>query len=308
MIRRTILTAVAVGCVTVAPRFAAAAPPSPLPGSAILVPGSAGSQVAVLQADLAGANDAPGPVDGHYGPVTRAAVRRLQAGAGIAVDGVVGPRTWSALHARLLASYHVNDSLSANGAKYGDVGQAVSTLQQDLARDGYDPGPVNGVYLRTTAQAVYSLERQSGLPMTMRVRGAVLSAIMGGGSRTVARPSSAIAGNTIAGHPVVGSMQLTATAYGPSLRDNYPFGPVDYFGRPLVAGDVAVDPGVIPLGSLLWVYGYRTPMLPAGGFLARAVDTGGAIQGDRIDIYIGTSDAQLSRFGIQKVQVKLLGR
>ena len=111
---------------------------------------------------------------------------------------------------------------------------------------------------------------------------------------------------TIDGHTVVGTLDLTATAYAPTLQDNYPYGPVDYYGNPLVAGDVAVDPSVIPLGTLLWVTGYSSPDLPAGGFLAHAVDTGGAIQGDRIDIFINASESEVSNFGIQQVTAYIL--
>lgn len=103
------------------------------------------------------------------------------------------------------------------------------------------------------------------------------------------------------------TMQLVATAYGPSLQDNYPYGAVDYYGQPLVSGDVAVDPSVIPLGTRLYITGYQSPYLPAGGFYAVARDTGGAIKGGRVDIYINGSHAQVLSFGIQKVQVTILG-
>lgn len=111
----------------------------------------------------------------------------------------------------------------------------------------------------------------------------------------------------IVGHQVTGVLNLTATAYGPSLQDNYPYGATDYFGRPLIPGDVAVDPSVIPLGTRLWITGYSSPVLPQGGFMARAVDEGDAIQGNRVDIYINGSEATVSNFGVQHVTAYILG-
>lgn len=101
---------------------------------------------------------------------------------------------------------------------------------------------------------------------------------------------------------------MTATAYGPSRKDNYPYGATDYFGQPLRPGDVAVDPSVIPLGTRLWVSGYRSPALPAGGFEAVADDEGDAIQGNRIDIYLAAGRRAVSKFGIQRIRVTVLGR
>jgi hypothetical protein len=65
-----------------------------------LRPGSADPYAtSALQIALnAGAYDA-GPVDGKYGPVTRAAVRQFQSDQSITVDGLVGPQTWGALQA-----------------------------------------------------------------------------------------------------------------------------------------------------------------------------------------------------------------
>ncbi len=42
-------------------------------------------------------SSAPIPEDGDFGPVTDEATRRFQACAGITVDGLIGPQTWSHL-------------------------------------------------------------------------------------------------------------------------------------------------------------------------------------------------------------------
>ncbi|MED1204520.1 3D domain-containing protein [Heyndrickxia acidicola] len=59
---------------------------------------------------------------------------------------------------------------------------------------------------------------------------------------------------------------------------------------------IAVDPSVIPLGKKVWVEGYG---------IAIAGDTGGAIQGNRIDILMPNSQAALN-FGRQTVKVIIL--
>lgn len=59
---------------------------------------------------------------------------------------------------------------------------------------------------------------------------------------------------------------------------------------------VAVDPSVIPLGSKVWVEGY--------GY-AIAGDTGGAIKGNRIDLFVPSKD-QAYRFGRKNVKVRVL--
>lgn len=100
---------------------------------------------------------------------------------------------------------------------------------------------------------------------------------------------------------------FVATAYDRSAASNGPWGAVDYFGQPLKFGDVAVDPKVIPLGTRLWITGYSDPSLPKGGFYATADDEGGAIQGNRIDIYLPSSQ-QAVQFGIETVRVLRVGR
>lgn len=59
---------------------------------------------------------------------------------------------------------------------------------------------------------------------------------------------------------------------------------------------IAVDPSVIPLGSKVYVEGY--------GY-ATAADTGGAIQGNKIDLHVPTKEEALS-FGRQQVNVTIV--
>ncbi|MCA0972726.1 ubiquitin-like domain-containing protein [Halobacillus litoralis] len=59
---------------------------------------------------------------------------------------------------------------------------------------------------------------------------------------------------------------------------------------------IAVDPNVIPLGTRVWVEGY--------GY-AVAGDTGGAINGNRIDLFVPSKSKALS-FGRRNVKVKVL--
>ncbi len=105
----------------------------------------------------------------------------------------------------------------------------------------------------------------------------------------------------------VAAFRMVATSYDGSVASNGPWGAVNYFGQPLQFGDVAVDPSVIPLGSRLFISGYNDPALPRGGFYAIANDAGGAIQGNRIDIYLPTA-AQANRFGMEHVRVQLVSR
>ncbi len=59
---------------------------------------------------------------------------------------------------------------------------------------------------------------------------------------------------------------------------------------------IAVDPSVIKLGSKVWVEGYGT---------AIAVDTGGAIKGNKIDILVQT-EIQAITWGVKRVRIQVL--
>lgn len=59
---------------------------------------------------------------------------------------------------------------------------------------------------------------------------------------------------------------------------------------------ISVDPSIIPLGSKVWVEGYGE---------AIAADTGGAIKGNKIDVFISNKEAA-SNWGRRTVTIKIL--
>jgi 3D (Asp-Asp-Asp) domain-containing protein len=101
-------------------------------------------------------------------------------------------------------------------------------------------------------------------------------------------------------------LTMEATAYTSSPAENGKWGAVDYFGNTLSLGTIAVDPSVIPLGTQMFITGYAFPDLPEGGFIATATDTGSAVKGEHIDIYVPSDRKQALKFGKQTVKLYIL--
>jgi peptidoglycan hydrolase-like protein with peptidoglycan-binding domain/Flp pilus assembly protein TadD len=100
-----------------------------------------------LQQRLAVAGFRPGPIDGLYGPRTEAAVAHFQAATGLSIDGIAGPRTLTELSSPT--------PTVRPGAGYGSHGsRLVRELQRLLARAGYKPHGIDGLYGPHTGQAV----------------------------------------------------------------------------------------------------------------------------------------------------------
>jgi 3D (Asp-Asp-Asp) domain-containing protein len=113
---------------------------------------------------------------------------------------------------------------------------------------------------------------------------------------------------TASGKPLSYSkvINAVATAYSEVAAENGGWAGVDYFGNPLKIGTIAVDPNVIPLGTKVYITGYNSPGLPQGGLTATATDIGGAIKGNRVDIFLPTSTGPVADFGIQNVKIYVL--
>lgn len=102
-------------------------------------------------------------------------------------------------------------------------------------------------------------------------------------------------------------MDMRATAYTASYADtgkkpgDAGFG-ITATGVRAKRGIIAVDPRVIPLGSRVYV---EIPGVGADYGYAVAADTGSAIKGNKIDVYLDSSSA-VNSWGVRKVKVYIL--
>lgn len=95
-------------------------------------------------------------------------------------------------------------------------------------------------------------------------------------------------------------IDVTATAY--TYGDGGSYGDYTATGKAVKVGYIAVDPKVIPLHSRVYI------TYPDGSFMygfAVAEDTGGAIKGNRIDLFFETK-AECRQFGVRKAKVYIL--
>jgi len=101
----------------------------------------------------------------------------------------------------------------------------------------------------------------------------------------------------------VKALKMTATAYDATFescgkKPDHPGYGITYTGLRVRHGIAAVDPKVIPLGTYLYVEGYGE---------ALAADIGGSIKGNRIDLYLESSE-EVARYGRKTVKVYVLDK
>lgn len=154
--------------------------------------GSSGANVVVIQTSLNRiAQNYPAipkipAVDGVFGPRTEASVRSFQQIFGLTPDGIVGPGTWyeivrvyiavtelAELRSEGQQFYAINWS-PPGALRQGDTGEKVRQLQYMLAVlstyiPQIPPVTIDGIYGRSTANAVLAAQRRFRLPETGNV-------------------------------------------------------------------------------------------------------------------------------------------
>src|SRR3954470_11502261 len=120
-------------------------------------PVAAGPKVAAVQVALKRIGLYSATVDGVRGPLTKAAIVHFQRRRGLAVDGVVGPRTRRAFGKRGRPAF------GSRTMKRGARGWDVAAMQYILARRGYPPGGIDAVFGPMTDTALKNFQRAYGL-------------------------------------------------------------------------------------------------------------------------------------------------
>jgi len=117
------------------------------------VPGPSVKTVREVEALLKRAGFNPGKADGKVSPAFTSALKEFQTAWGLTANGSIDAKTLGKLRdtgKRVKEHAHKKDAYVSVGQKSGSI----KTLEQRLARLGYDVGKADGIYSRETADAV----------------------------------------------------------------------------------------------------------------------------------------------------------
>ena len=239
--------------------------------------GDQGPDVASIQSKLKKAGFLSDKADGIYGDNTVKAVSAFQKKIGIPVTGNVDARTLSVLNRVIDKGNRGTGSQIEDELTLGDSGDRVIKLQNLLLLHGYNPGGVDGQFGNGTKQAVMKLQKKNSMPLTGVVDEGVWNRLSRAPSLTGDYKQM---------------MSMQATAYAPNVGGTG----FTYSGNYAGKGHAAVDPAVIPIGSILFVEGY--------GYCI-ADDIGRSVKGNIIDVGVDTIE-QAYNWGSKQVKVYLV--
>lgn len=236
-------------------------------------------------------------ITGIFDEETKEAVKAFQTKHHIDPnDGIAGPYTIGALQV----------------LEEGDEGKPVELLQQKLNELGYYRDNIDGIFGTDTHHAVVDFQQQADIRVDGLVGPETISTLLGAGEElkkkaseetvAVAEPEENVASSSTTLEQAVSSQEgrkltVSATAYTANCAgcSGVTATGVNLHANPN-AKVIAVDPNVIPLGSKVHVEGYGT---------FTAADTGGAIKGNKIDIFMPNKQEAI-QFGRRNLEVTVL--
>ncbi|MFT8872201.1 MAG: peptidoglycan-binding protein [Sporolactobacillus sp.] len=291
----------------------------------VLQKGMHGEAVRTVQSILKAVGNYPlSTQTGYFGSTTETAVQNYQKATGLEVTGTVDRPTQQSL----IASVHRQMGLMSIGAS----GENVRYLQQFLTDLGYYSGNDDGIFGVLTRTAVLRIQQTTHIAVDGIVGPETWGSIEKLTSDKLHAEASPAASSAPTAPQSPDAAALTATASAqPAAAPAQPAAPPNV--QPAVstvrefyanstaytahcngcsgttatginliqnpdAKVVAVDPSVIPLGTKLYVEGY--------GY-AVAADTGGAIKGQKIDLFFN-SNADALQWGRRTVKVQILSK
>ncbi|MEO9139852.1 MAG: N-acetylmuramoyl-L-alanine amidase [Jatrophihabitans sp.] len=146
--------------------------------------GSAVAEVRSMLATIGLLNNTDPATARTFDAATELAVRHFQQRRGISVDGAVGGETYAALTG---AHWTLGDRVLAHEAGHYLTGDDVTVLQTQLIELGFQLGKADGIFGASTAEALRSFQRDSGLiadgvcgPQTMRALRQLGRRVVGG--------------------------------------------------------------------------------------------------------------------------------
>lgn len=233
-------------------------------------------EVRGIQKKLIAGGYLDGAADGIWGSQTAGAVLAFQQDKGLSPTGELDDKTASMI--QKIASRASSSRASSGALRLGSSGPKVARLQNLLSLHGFAPGTVDGVFGAGTAERVKEFEVYHGL-----------------------EPDGVV------GDEVWGKLEQPPVFFGNYKKllrmQSTAYTPYDGGGSGRTAlgniagkGHAAVDPSVIPLGSILYIedYGY-----------AIADDIGGSINGNIVDVGVDTLE-QAYRWGNRRVNVYIV--
>ncbi|TGA97151.1 peptidoglycan-binding protein [Sporolactobacillus shoreae] len=244
-------------------------------GNSLLQQGDTGPSVVELQDALHALGYYSGNIDGIFDTLTSDAARSFQSDQKIADNGIVGAATKTALY----DVYRNTEEAKAFQKKAEEIKKQDQKAEEEKAKKAAEEKAqkARAEKARKAAEIVARLKqaRENQHP--------VVKAVV---YKPESRKSSVVRSQS--------SRSLTVVATSYALGGRTATG-IDFSGNP-DAKVIAVDPDVIPLGSRVLIPGY-------GIYLA--ADTGGSIQGNRIDIHFPSKTAALN-FGVRTLTIQIL--